>query len=286
MTSPKFGLYEMDEIMNMDKSIGFIGAGNMGGALIRGLLSTGTPSPSDLIVSDYSESVIRDLNSEYSGIRTSSDNTNPAAASVVVIAVKPQNYESVVQDIKNIIQPEAIIVSIAAGLPTTKMGRWFNPGAKIVRAMPNMPAMVREGMTALCCNRNVSDAELQIVRKIFDSVGKCIILPESLMDTYTALAGSGPAWIFVLIEALADGAVREGISRSAAYEIASQVVAGSARLLSESKLHPAILKDRICSPGGTTIEAMAALESAGFRSAIIQAVSICARRARELSNER
>lgn len=270
----------------MDKSVGFIGAGNMGGALIKGLLSTGAYSPSDLIVSDYSKSAIRDLNSEFPGIRTSSNNANPASASLVILAVKPQDFKNAAENLKDIVQPDAVIVSIAAGLSIAKVGNWLNPGAKIVRAMPNMPALVREGMTALCRNRKVSDAELQAVREIFDAVGKCIILPESLMDAYTALAGSSPAWIFVLIEALADGAVREGISRPAAYEAAAQVVAGSARLVSESNLHPAVLKDRICSPGGTTIEAVATLESAGFRSAIIRAFSTCVRRAEELSNER
>jgi len=271
--------------MSVDKSIGFVGAGNMGGAIIRGLLSAGTHSPSDLIVSDYSESVIRDLNSSFPGIRTSSSNVNPAAAPVVILAVKPQAYKSVVQSIKDTVQPETIMVSIAPGLSIERIAKWFNHDVKIVRTMPNMPALAREGTTALCRNRQVSDEEFQGVREIFDAVGRCIILPESLMNAYTALAGSSPAWIFVLIEALADGAVREGISRSEAYEIASQVVAGSARLVSESGLHPAVLKDKICSPGGTTIEALAALESAGFRSAIIQTVYACAAKARELSNE-
>ena len=269
--------------MGMD--IGFIGAGNMGSAIIKGLLSAGTYSPSDLIVSDYNESVIRDLNSRFPGIRTSLNNVNPAAASVVILAIKPQDYENVVRDIKVTVQPETIVVTIAAGLPIERITNWFDHDAKIVRAMPNMPALVLEGMTALCRNRLVEDAEFQTVRKIFDAIGKCIILPESLMNAYTALAGSSPAWIFVLIEALADGAVREGISRTVAYEISAQVLAGSARLVSESTLHPAVLKDQICSPGGTTIEALASLESAGFRSAIIQAVSVCTARARELSNE-
>jgi len=271
--------------MSVDKSIGFVGAGNMGGAIIKGLLSAGTHSPSELIVSDYSERVIRDLKSSFPGIRTSSNNVNPAAASVIILAVKPQIYKNVVQEIRDMVQPEAIMVSIAAGLSIEKLARWFNRDVKIVRAMPNMPALVREGMTALCRNQKVSDEEFQTVRGIFDAVGKCIILPENLMNAYTALAGSSPAWIFVLIEALADGAVREGISRSTAYEVASRVVAGSARLVSESDLHPAVLKDKICSPGGTTIEALTALESAGFRSAIIQAVYASAARARELSDE-
>jgi len=272
-------------IMGMNRTIGFIGAGNMGGAMIKGLLSAGTYSPSELITSDYNESVLQNLSTEFPGIRTSTDNVNPASASVVILAIKPQAYEDVLRGIKNTVQTETIIVSIAAGLPIERIAKWFNHDVKIVRAMPNMPALVQEGMTALCRNQAVKDAEFQTVRGIFDAVGKCIILPENLMDAYTALAGSGPAWIFVLIEALADGAVREGISRIPAYEIAAQMLAGSARLVSESALHPAVLKDQICSPGGTTIEAIASLESAGFRSAIIQAFSACAARARELSNE-
>lgn len=271
--------------MGKNKSIGFIGAGNMGRAIIKGLLSAGTYSPSNLIVSDYSESVIRDLSTSFPGIQTSSNNLNPAAASVVILAIKPQDYENAVRGIKDRIQPETIVVTIAAGLSIEKIANWLDHDAKIVRAMPNMPALVLEGMTALCRNRQVNNAEFQTVREIFDAVGKCIILSESLMNSYTALAGSGPAWILVLIEALADGAVREGISRTVAYEVAAQVLAGSARLVSETALHPAVLKDKICSPGGTTIEAIASLESAGFRSAVIQAVSASTARARELSNE-
>lgn len=268
----------------MGISIGFIGAGNMGGAIIKGLLSSGSYSPSDLIVSDYNESVIQDLNRRFPGIRTSSNNVNPAAASIIILAIKPQVYEHVVQEIKHLVQPGAIVVTIAAGMSIGRIANWFSRDVKIVRAMPNMPALVLEGMTALCRNRAVNDAEFQKVRSIFDAVGKCIILPEKLMEAYTALAASSPAWIFILIESLADGAVREGISRSVAYEVAAQVLAGSARLMSESALHPSVLKDQICSPGGTTIEAVAVLEAEGFRSAIIQAVSVCTERAKEISN--
>ncbi len=266
----------------MNNSIGFIGAGNMGGAIIKGLLSQGAYKASDLIVSDPRERILSELTDSFPGIQTSTENSKAAEASILILAVKPQVYESVINGIRDIIPPETIVVTIAAGLTLEKVSGWFGGGKRIVRTMPNTPALISEGMTALCPNSEINEDELQAVQDIFNAVGKTVILPEHLMDAYTSLAGSSPAWVFMFIEALADGAVREGIPRSIAYEIAAQAVSGSARLVEKSGEHPGVLKDQVCSPGGITIEAVATLEDAGFRSAVIRAVNDCTAKAREL----
>ena len=266
----------------MNNSIGFIGAGNMGGAIIRGLLSGGTRSASDLIVSDPMEKVLSELSAAFPGIRTSDDNLEAASASILILAVKPQVYERVIKGIRDGISPKTVVVTIAAGLTLEKVSGWLGGNNRVIRTMPNTPALVSEGMTALCPGPEIKDEELQAVQDLFDAVGRTVILPEHLMDAYTSLAGSSPAWVFMFLEALADGAVREGIPRTIAYEIAAQAVSGSARLAADSGLHPGILKDQVCSPGGTTIEAVSTLEEAGFRSAIIRAVSDCTAKAREL----
>lgn len=266
----------------MKKTVGFIGAGNMGGAIIRGMLSQGTRKPENITVADPREKVLAELSDEFPGIRTDTDNMAAAEADILILAVKPQVYETVISGIKDRISADTIVVSIAAGLSTEKVSGWFAGNIKLVRCMPNTPALVLEGMTALCPGSLVSEEELDSVQDIFNAIGKTAVLPEHLMDAYTSLAGSSPAWVFMFLEAMADGAVREGIPRALAYEIASQAVLGSAKLALETGLHPGVLKDQVCSPGGTTIEAVSTLEAAGFRSALIQAITDCTAKAREL----
>jgi len=266
----------------MNNSIGFIGAGNMGGAIIRGLLSGGFRSPSDVIISDPREETLLELKKEFPGIRTSTDNAEAAEAAVLVLAVKPQVYEPVIRGIRDRVAASTIVVTIAAGITLEKVSAWFNGKKKIIRTMPNTPALISQGMTALCRGSDIDENELQTVQAIFDAVGKTVVLPEHLINAYTSLAGSSPAWVFMFIEALADGAVRDGIPRAMAYEVASQAVMGSAMLVSESGKHPGVLKDQVCSPGGITIEAVATLEKEGFRSAVIKAVTDCTAKAGEL----
>ena len=266
----------------MNKTVGFIGAGNMGGAIIKGLLSSDSCSASDVTVSDPRQNILEELSSTFPGIKTTSANQKAAEASILLLAVKPQVYESVISEIREKIKPETIVVTIAAGLTIEKINTWFGKNTKIIRTMPNTPALILEGMTALCPGDGVEAEELKEVQDIFNAIGKTVILPEKLMDAYTSLAGSSPAWVFMFIEALADGAVKEGIPRAMAYEIAAQAVMGSAKLVIESGKHPGVLKDQVCSPGGTTIEAVATLEAAGFRSSLIQAVSDCTAKAGEL----
>ena len=269
----------------MSSSIGFIGAGNMGGAIIRGILNDRTAGDRTIIVSDPREEALASLKSEYPAITTDTDNSAAAGADICILAVKPQVYKPVIESIRDLIPSDTRIVTIAAGITMETVGGWFDRDMKIIRTMPNTPALVGEGMTALCPGTGVNDEELNEVRDIFEMVGKTVTLPEKMMDAYTALAGSSPAWVFMFLEALADGAVREGLPRAEAYTIASQAVLGSAKLAAESGLHPGILKDQVCSPGGTTIEAVATLEQAGFRSAVIQAVSDCSAKAAELGKK-
>ncbi len=266
----------------MNNTIGFIGAGNMGGAIIKGLLSGGTRSSSDVIICDPREKILQELTTSFPGIQTDTDNAGAAGASILILAVKPQIYEAVIRGIRQQVEPDTIVVTIAAGLTLEKVIGWFGGKRKIVRTMPNTPTLISEGMTALCPGSEVTEDELKAVQGIFNAVGKTVVLPEHLMNAYTSLAGSSPAWVFMFLEALADGAVKDGIPRALAYEIASQAVIGSARLVAQSGKHPGVLKDEVCSPGGITIEAVATLEEAGFRSAVIRAVSDCTAKAGEL----
>ena len=257
----------------------------MGGAIIRGLLASGASKSADITVADPREDVLDALAEEFPGINAVRDNGEAAKASILILAVKPQVYESVIAGIRGAVPADTVVATIAAGVSIAAASSWFGGRGKIVRTMPNTPAMVSEGMTALCPGPDVSESELEAVRRVFDAVGRTVILPESQIDAYTSLAGSSPAWVFMFIEALADGAVREGIPRQTAYAVAAQAVLGSAKLAAESGVHPGELKDRVCSPGGTTIEAVATLEEAGFRSAVIRAVADCTAKAKELGGK-
>ncbi len=266
--------------------IGFIGTGNMGSAMIGGILKGGIYSPSDIIVSDASPEALERMKGDFPGIATSSDNKEIARkAEILVLAVKPHIYGPVLTEIGSLIPPTTITVTIAAGVTLEKMTAWLSDKHRIVRTMPNTPALVGEGMTALCPNGNVAAADLDRIRAIFSSFGKCEVLPESQINGFTSLCGSSPAWVFMMIEALADGAVLEGIPRAKAYPMAAQALLGSAKMVLETGKHPAELKDMVCSPGGTTIEAVSELESHGFRSALIEAVRVCTNKADFLSGD-
>ena len=266
----------------MGKTIGFIGAGTMGGAIITGLL-TGNAYRSDAItVTDTRLEALEELSKQYPGIQVSNANDPAAGCDLLVLSVKPQVYESVIRELGPSVAPETVVITIAPGLTIATVSGWFGGRGNIVRIMPNTPALVSEGMTAICPGPGVSNENIREVRTVFGAVGRTVMMPESLMDAYTSLAGSSPAWVFMFIEALADGGVREGIPRASAYQIAAQAVMGSAKLAVETGLHPGILKDRVCSPGGTTMAGVASLEESGFRSSVIEAVERCTRRAEEI----
>lgn len=261
--------------------IACVGAGQMAEALLGGLLAAQIAEPSDLWATDPSEPR-RDLIKQRFGIRVGSDNQEAARwADIVVLAVKPQVLGAVLHDVSSSLSGR-LVVSIAAGIPIRYVADRLPEGARIVRAMPNAPAMVREGMSVLAFGSTVTDTDKTAVCRIFESVGRVALIDELLMDAVTGLSGSGPAYIFMAIEALADGGVKMGLPRATAELLAAQTAVGAARTMLETGEHPGRLKDRVASPGGTTIAGLHQLEQGGFRASLIAAVRAATERAREL----
>lgn len=218
------------------------------------------------------------------GIRTTASNIEVASeADYLILAVKPHIYKLVIEEVRDYIKKDAIVISIGAGISSRFLEENLNEGTKYVKTMPNTPAMVGEGMTAVCPPARLTEEELDGVLRILNTFGKTEILDESLMDGATALSGSSPAYVFMFIEAMADAAVLEGIPRKQAYTMAAQAVLGSAKMVLETGIHPGQLKDNVCSPGGTTIEAVTSLERSSFRSAVIEAMRACAQKSRDMS---
>lgn len=261
--------------MNINnKIIGFVGTGNMGGAIIDGLLKAGL-TPKNIAAFDADKAKLSSL--EEKGVYIAKSNTDIAQKSdIIILAVKPHIVGVVLKEMSSASGIEnKIIVSIAAGLKTDFLSSFFKVDMRVVRAMPNTPAQVGEGMTVLCHNGNMDEAAMQEIVSIFSSVGKVEVLEERLMDAVTAISGSSPAYVYIMIEAMADAAVLCGMPRDKAYTIASQAVMGSAQMVLKTGIHPGALKDMVCSPGGTTIEAVSKLEAGGFRAALIDAVVSC-----------
>ncbi len=255
--------------------IGFIGGGNMGAAIIGGIVSSGIYKGVDISVVDLIKENVDKLVGEY-GVRDGKSNTQTAENSdILFIAVKPNVCGDVISEIKSYINYDSVIVSIAAGKSIGEIESLFDKKIKLVRVMPNTPALVGEGMAALSGNANVSDEEIAKVAEIFGCFGKVEIVPEKMMDIVTAVSGSSPAFVYMFIEAMADAAVLGGMPRVQAYKFAAQTVLGSAKMVLDTGIHPGALKDMVCSPAGTTIEAVAELEKRGFRSAVIEAVRVC-----------
>lgn len=256
--------------------IGFIGCGNMAKAIIAGLIKTGTFTPDEIIASDHYEQALEDAKEKY-GIHTTMNNSELVIRSeMLLLAVKPQVLPVVAGEIADTIDENKLIISIVAGQSISTISGLFGKKLKIVRTMPNTPALVGEAMTAMCCSPEVTSVEAEYAKRIIGSFGKAELVPEHLMDAVVAVSGSSPAYVAMLIEAMADAAVLEGMPRAQAYKFAGQAVLGTAKLLLETGKHPAELKDMVCSPAGTTIEAVRVLEERGFRSSIIEAMKACA----------
>jgi pyrroline-5-carboxylate reductase len=262
----------------MSVKLGVIGGGVMGGAIVSRSIDRGTYKSSEILISEPSLSQ-REVLQQLYGVQVTDDNNLAAMAPVLLLAIKPQIFESVVAKLS---QPAAnLVISILAGVSIERLERGF-PDRAVVRAMPNTPATVGMGITALVPGNCVRAEQLELATQIFQAVGEVVAVPESLMDAVTGLSGSGPAYVAIAIEALADGGVAAGLPREIAERLALQTVLGTAGLLKESPLHPAQLKDRVTSPGGTTIAGVRELERSGFRSALIEAVIAAANRSREL----
>ena len=267
----------------MDKAIGFIGLGNMASAIIGGMLQKEMVESRNIIGYDVSEGA-RKAAAEKFGICAAADNKEAASkADILFLAVKPIFMADVIGEIKEAVKPETVIVSIAAGRTLGFLEEAFaNKGQKIVRCMPNTPALVLEGCTGVCANENVSEEELATVLALLKAFGKASVVPERLMDVVVGVSGSSPAYVFMFIEAMADAAVAAGMPRKQSYEFAAQAVLGSAKMVLETGMHPGELKDMVCSPGGTTIEAVKVLEQKGLRGAVMSAMEACIEKSKNL----
>ncbi|KPU27034.1 pyrroline-5-carboxylate reductase [Caloranaerobacter sp. TR13] len=269
----------------MQKIIGFIGCGNMGQAMMVGIVKSNLVLPEQVIVSDINEKRLSFVSNEY-GVKTTTDNKKVAkAADILVLAIKPDIYEQIIEEIRDFVKEDVIIVIIAAGKDINGIEKSFGRKLKVVRTMPNTPALVGEGMTSMCFNEKLTKEEIDELISIFESFGKVEIVDEKLMGAVISVSGSSPAYVFMLIEAMADAAVLDGLARDKAYRMAAQAVLGAAKMVLDTKKHPGELKDMVCSPGGTTIEAVATLEKAGFRSAIISAMQSCTKKSIEMSKK-
>lgn len=267
--------------MKIEGTIGFVGTGHMGEALIRGLIQAGVAEPAQIVGSHPRPERCAEMAGKY-GIRTTGDNVEVARqAEILVLSVKPQVMKRVLEEISPRIHPSALVVSIAAGIPLSVIeGRL--PQGRVIRTMPNTPALVGAGATAIAAGGHATPEDLQAARRIFDSIGMTVVLEESQMDAVTGLSGSGPAYIFLIIEALSDAGVKMGLSRHNAQSLAAQTVLGSAKLLIETGEHPGRLKDMVTSPGGTAIAGLHTLEAGGLRTTLMNAVESATLRSREL----
>jgi len=267
--------------MNIEGTIGFIGTGNMGEALVRGLLRAEVAQPQNVLGSDPRDERRAFLEKTY-GIRTTADNKEVAReAEILVLSVKPQVMERVLEEIGPTIHADALVVSIAAGVPISAIEARL-PQARVIRTMPNTPALVGAGATAIAMGGHATQEDVAAARHIFESVGMTVVLDEAQMDAVTGLSGSGPAYMFLIIEALSDAGVKVGLSRHQAQALAAQTVLGSAKLLIETDEHPGRLKDMVTSPGGTAIAGLHTLEAGGLRTTLMNAVEAATKRSREL----
>ena len=256
--------------------LGIIGAGNMASAIIGGIIKKDIISAKEIICSTPVEAERKKAQDNF-GINATNSNIDVVKNSeVLLLAVKPQVVPIVVEEIKDTVDDNQLIISIVAGKTIAWYNEAFGRNLKIVRTMPNTPALVGEGMTGVSPSENVSEDDLQTALKILSSFGNAEIVPEKLMDAVVAVSGSSPAYVFMMIEAMADGAVKLGMPRAQAYKFAAQAVLGSAKRVLETGKHPGELKDMVCSPAGTTIEAVQVLEEAGFRASLIDAMEAAA----------
>lgn len=254
----------------------------MARAMIAGLLDSNTCMPSSIMASNSTSPKLELVKKDYD-IGTTTNNKEAAQfADILVLSVKPNKYKSVIREIEKYIKKDTIIVTIAAGIRLETVEAFFGRRVKVVRTMPNTPAIVGEAMTALCCNELVTEEELKAVCEIFGSFGEVELIDEELLDVVTAVSASSPALVYLFIEALTDGAVLKGLSRDKAYKMVSQAVLGAAKMVLVTGKHPGLLKDSVCSAGGTAIEAVYSLEKKGFRGHVIEAIQRCTEKAEKL----
>lgn len=266
----------------LDKKIAFVGCGNMGSAIVAGYCADVNNDPKNIIVSRRSEDKLKELEDKYHVDTTTNNKFAVEVADMILLCVKPNMIEEIANELRNAILPEATIVSIAAGVTLETLKKHFPNNKYIFRAMPNTPAQVQEGMTALCIGDIDNKQRIQAVIDLFLCCGQCDIISEKNLSAFIGVSGSSPAYVYMMIEAMADAGVKEGLTRDQALQFSSQAVLGAAKMVLETKCHPGYLKDQVCSPGGTTIEAVVKLEEHGFRNAVMQGVHAAAKKNREM----
>ncbi|KPJ62338.1 MAG: hypothetical protein AMS15_04255 [Planctomycetes bacterium DG_23] len=266
----------------LDEKIGFIGAGKMGSALIRGFIKAGTVDVQNVVACDSDATAREKIAKE--GVQVFSDNKEVAKnASVIFLAVKPDAVSKVLREIKDVVTQKHLVVSIAAGVRLEALEAQLEEGRRVIRVMPNTPALVGEMAAAFSLGKNATSEDGRLLQEILGVLGVAVQVDEGLMDAVTGLSGSGPAYIFLVIEALAEGGVKAGLPRDISLRLAAQTALGAAKMVLETGEHPERLKDMVASPGGTTIEGLAVLEKKGIRGAFIQAVEKAARKSKSLA---
>jgi len=265
-----------------DLRIGFLGAGKMATALARGWLHTGLVTPERLFSSDPNPLARKQFGQETGATSVEENRLVVQNSDVLILAVKPQNISSLLAEVRPGLTPRHLVISIVAGLTLNQLAESLGPECRLVRVMPNTPCLVGASAAGYAVATTATASDCRFVDRLLGSVGKAFSLPEKLLDAVTGLSGSGPAFVFVMIEALSDGGVRMGLPRDVATQLAAQTVYGSAKMLLETNAHPGLLKDQVASPGGTTIAGLHALEKAGFRAAVIDAVEAATKRSVEL----
>ena len=269
--------------MLRNKIICILGTGNMGEALVSGLIGSASSKPQNIICTDIREAKLKDIHEKYH-VQTTTDNLEAVTKSdIVIYAVKPQIMAAVLKETAEKLDMSKLIISIAAGVPMEAIESYLDKKLRLIRVMPNIAAAVKEAATAVAAGKNASEEDIKLAMTIFNSIGKTVFIPENyLMDAITGLSGSGPAYIFLIVEAMADAGVKVGLSRQEALFLSAQTVLGAAKMLIETREHPGQLRDRVTSPGGTAIAGLATLEKGGLRTTLIHAVEVATNRSREL----
>jgi pyrroline-5-carboxylate reductase len=271
--------------MKKKKVIGFIGTGNMGEALIAGLLKAKFTTPEHILVYDADGERLRSIQKKYGVKKVSDSNHLSSQCNILLLCVKPQSMKEVIEEIADSLDPSKLLISIAAGVPLHAIETYARRQLRLIRVMPNINVLVQEGVSAIAPGNLATDEDIKWAKAIFDCVGKSIAIHEPLMDAVTGLSGSGPAYIFLIIEALTDAGVHLGMTRSQAFTLVTQTVMGSVKLLSETGEHPSLLREKVTSPGGTTAAGLYKLEEGGLRKVLIDAVIAATQRSKELGDK-
>src|SRR5437588_8856395 len=265
------------------RRVAILGVGTIGEALLAGLLSGGWREPSEVVVTGRREERIAELGERYGVEATLSNAEAVAGAALVVIAVKPQDFDVLLGEIGGLLSPEQTVLSVAAAIPTAQIEARITAGVPVVRAMPNAPALVHEGMAGVCAGAHAGDEQLALAEEVLSHLGAVARVPERYMDAVTAVSGSGPAYFALLAEAIIEAGILLGLGRETSTQLVGQTMLGTARLLRDEQMHPVELREAVTSPGGTTIQAIRELEQAGVRAAFLNAIQAAMVRSRELA---